>query len=60
MYDSKLERFFKIGQTANDLVMFTRSSDQNLHAATLCGIKEAPPYLHDWRLMTLADTVEFS
>jgi len=25
----------------------------------LCGIKEAPPYLHDGRLLTLEDTVEF-
>ena len=26
---------------------------------TLRGIKDSPPYLHDGRLMTLADTVEF-
>ena len=26
---------------------------------TLRGIKDSPPYLHDGRLLTLADTVEF-
>jgi cytochrome c peroxidase len=26
---------------------------------TLRAIKDSPPYLHDGRLMTLADTVEF-
>jgi cytochrome c peroxidase len=26
----------------------------------LRGIKESPPYLHDGRLLTLEDTVEFS
>jgi cytochrome c peroxidase len=26
---------------------------------TLRGIKESPPYLHDGRLLTLEDTVEF-
>jgi len=26
---------------------------------TLRGIKDSPPYLHDQRLMTLEDTVEF-
>ncbi|WP_085025994.1 cytochrome B6 [Ensifer aridi] len=56
MHDLKLERFYKIGQTANDLVM---SPDGPIKTFTLRGIKDSPPYLHDGRLMTLADTVEF-
>ncbi|MGH8557392.1 MAG: hypothetical protein ACRESZ_08005 [Methylococcales bacterium] len=27
--------------------------------STSCGIKDSPPYLHDGRLLTLDDTVEF-
>ena len=30
-----------------------------LRPFTLRGIKESPPYLHDGRLLTLEDTVEF-
>jgi hypothetical protein len=33
-----------------------RRPDQELHAT---GIKDSPPYLHDGRLLTLEDTVEF-
>jgi len=56
MHDLKLERFYQIGQTANDLVMLP---DGPIKTLTLRGIKDSPPYLHDGRLMTLADTVEF-
>ena len=56
MHDLKLERFYKIGQVANDLVMLP---DGAIKTFTLRGIKDSPPYLHDGRLMTLADTVEF-
>jgi cytochrome c peroxidase len=56
MHDLKLERFYKIGQVANDLVMLP---DGAIKTFTLQGIKDSPPYLHDGRLMTLADTVEF-
>ncbi|MEK7322266.1 MAG: cytochrome B6 [Pseudomonadota bacterium] len=55
MHDLKVERFYK-DQTING---------QRLHAEgpiktfTLRGIKDSPPYLHDGRLLTLADTVEF-
>ncbi len=56
MHDLKLERFYRIGQTVNDLVMLP---DGAIKTFTLRGIKDSPPYLHDGRLMTLADTVEF-
>jgi cytochrome c peroxidase len=56
MHDLKLERFYQVGQTVNDLVMLP---DGPIKTFTLRGIKDSPPYLHDGRLMTLADTVEF-
>ena len=56
MHDLKLERFYRIGQTVNDLVMLP---DGPIKTFTLRGIKDSPPYLHDGRLLTLADTVEF-
>ena len=56
MHDLKLERFYKIGQVVNDLVILP---DGAIKTFTLRGIKDSPPYLHDGRLMTLADTVEF-
>lgn len=55
MHDLKVERFYK-EQIING---------QRIHAEgpiktfTLRGIKDSPPYLHDGRLLTLADTVEF-
>ena len=33
--------------------------DGPIKTFTLRGIRDTPPYLHDGRLMTLADTVEF-
>ena len=56
MHDLKLERFYKIGQVENDLVLLP---DGAIKTFTLRGIKDSPPYLHDGRLLTLADTVEF-
>ena len=56
MHDLKLERFYKPGQAQNDLVMLP---DGPIKTFTLRGIKDSPPYLHDGRLPTLADTVEF-
>ncbi|MBB2689424.1 UNVERIFIED_ORG: cytochrome c peroxidase [Rhizobium esperanzae] len=56
MHDLKLERFYKIGQVFND---FATLPDGPIKTFTLRGIKDSPPYLHDGRLMTLADTVEF-
>ncbi|MBL1257668.1 cytochrome B6 [Methylocystis sp. Sn-Cys] len=56
MHDLKLERFYEIGQTINGLVALP---DGPIKTFTLRGIKDTPPYLHDGRLLTLADTVEF-
>jgi len=56
MHDLKLERFYRIGQATNDLVPVP---DGPIKTFTLRGIKDSPPYLHDGRLLTLADTVEF-
>ncbi|MGM9490805.1 hypothetical protein [Ideonella sp. YS5] len=56
MHDLKLERFYKVGSTRND---FAEMPDGPIKTFTLRGIKDSPPYLHDGRLMTLADTVEF-
>jgi cytochrome c peroxidase len=56
MHDLKLERFYEIGHTSNGLVMLPEGA---IKTFTLRGIKDSPPYLHDGRLMTLADTVEF-
>jgi cytochrome c peroxidase len=56
MHDMKLERFYEVGKTANGLVMLP---DGPIKTFTLRGIKDSPPYLHDGRLPTLADTVEY-
>ena len=56
MHDLKLERFYEPGEVVNDFVMLP---DGPIKTFTLRGIKDSPPYLHDGRLMTLADTVEF-
>ena len=56
MHDLKLERFYKPGKTVNGLVVLP---DGPIKTFTLRGIKDSPPYLHDGRLLTLADTVEF-
>ena len=56
MHDLKLERFYKPGQTHNDQAALP---DGPIKTFTLRGIKDSPPYLHDGRLPTLADTVEY-
>jgi cytochrome c peroxidase len=56
MHDLRLERFYQPGQVVNDFVMIP---DGPIKTFTLRGIKDSPPYLHDGRLLTLADTVEF-
>jgi cytochrome c peroxidase len=56
MHDLHLERFYRTGETVNDFVMLP---DGPIKTFTLRGIKDSPPYLHDGRLPTLADTVEF-
>lgn len=47
MHDLKLERFVN------------EPGDGAMKTFTLRGIKDSPPYLHDGRLLTLEDTVEF-
>jgi cytochrome c peroxidase len=55
MHDLKVERFFKERTIAG----LTASADGPIKTFPLRGIKDSPPYLHDDRLMTLDDTVEF-
>ena len=56
MHDMKLERFYQPGRVVNDQ---TAIPDGAIKTFTLRGIKDSPPYLHDGRLLTLADTVEY-
>ncbi len=56
MHDLKLERFYRTGVAVSDFVPIP---DGPIKTFTLRGIKDSPPYLHDGRLITLADTVEF-
>jgi cytochrome c peroxidase len=56
MHDLMTERFFKPGTVVNDQVVLP---DGPIKTFTLRAIKDSPPYLHDGRLLTLADTVEF-
>lgn len=55
MHDLKVDRFYE-PQTINGLVA-TRQGP--IKTFTLRGIKDSPPYLHDGRLLTLEDVVEF-
>jgi cytochrome c peroxidase len=48
MHDLHVERFIK-----------DEPADGPIKTFTLRGIKDSPPYLHDGRLLTLEDTVEF-
>ncbi|MFK0640239.1 MULTISPECIES: cytochrome B6 [unclassified Ochrobactrum] len=56
MHDLKLERFYTPGKSYNGMVTLP---DGPIKTFTLRGIKDSPPYLHDGRLLTLDDTVEF-
>lgn len=55
MHDLHTERFFK--QKLYNGCM--AAGDGAIKTFPLRGIKETPPYLHDGRLLTLEDTVEF-
>lgn len=55
MHNLKTERFFK-EVTVNGR---KASADGPIKSFPLRGIKDSPPYLHDDRLLTLEDTVEF-
>jgi cytochrome c peroxidase len=55
MHNLRVERFFN-EVTINGR---TASADGPIKTFPLRGIKDSPPYLHDDRLLTLEDTVEF-
>ncbi|UGQ48400.1 hypothetical protein [Massilia endophytica] len=55
MHNLKTERFYK-PRTVNNMKMV---GDGPIKTFPLRGIKESPPYMHDGRLLTLEDTVEF-
>ena len=55
MHNLQVERFYK-RQVINGMVATAQGP---IKTFTLRGIKESPPYLHDGRLLTLEDTIEF-
>jgi cytochrome c peroxidase len=55
MHNIKTERFFKPRMINGRMA----SADGPIKTFPLRGIKDSPPYLHDDRLLTLEDTVEF-
>ncbi|HTR16558.1 MAG TPA: hypothetical protein VMI52_05935, partial [Acetobacteraceae bacterium] len=55
MHNLQAERFYKPVMINGMLA----SADGPIKTFPLRGIKDAPPYLHDGRLLTLEDTVEF-
>jgi cytochrome c peroxidase len=55
MHNLKVERFYK----PHDINGEYASADGPIKTFPLRGVKESPPYLHDGRLLTLDDTVEF-
>jgi cytochrome c peroxidase len=55
MHNLRAERFYK-PRLVNGMMM---SADGPIKTFPLRGIRESPPYLHDGRLLTLEDTIEF-
>ena len=55
MHNLQLERFFPPGESRGAMAV----GDGPIKTFPLRGIKDSPPYFHDGRLLTLADTVEF-
>ena len=55
MNDLKIERFFK----ASMINGLWETGDGPIKTFPLRGVKDSPPYMHDGRLLTLEDTVEF-
>ena len=55
MHNLKVERFYK-PRMINGMMA---SADGPIKTFPLRGIKDSPPFLHDGRLLTLSDTVEF-
>jgi cytochrome c peroxidase len=55
MHNLKVERFYKPRMEGGMMI----TAQGMIKTFPLRGIKESPPYLHDGRLLTLEDTVEF-
>jgi len=55
MHNLQTERFYK-PRTINGMMA---SADGPIKTFPLRGIRDSPPYMHDGRLLTLEDTVEF-
>jgi len=55
MHDLRAERFYE-PRLINGILA---SADGPIKTMLLRGIKDSPPYLHDGRLLTLEDTIEF-
>jgi cytochrome c peroxidase len=55
MHNLQTERFFKPVLISNMRAL----GDGSIKTLSLRGVKDSPPYLHDGRLLTLDDTVEF-
>jgi cytochrome c peroxidase len=55
MHDLRVERFYEPQEINGRLAM----ADGPIKTFVLRGIKDSPPYLHDGRLLTLDDVVEF-
>src|SRR5207245_7363367 len=55
LHNLKVERFYTPRMVNGEMA----SADGPIKTFPLRGIKDSPPYLHDGRLLTLDDTVEF-
>lgn len=55
MHNLRVERFFKPQNIEGRMA----TADGPIKTFPLRGVKDSPPYLHDGRLLTLDDTVEF-
>ena len=55
MHNLRTERFF----TPRDIEGRMASADGPIKTFPLRGLKDSPPYLHDGRLFTIEDTIEF-
>jgi cytochrome c peroxidase len=55
MHNLRAERFYEPQMVNGEMA----SADGPIKTFPLRGIKDSPPYLHDGRLLTLEDTVEF-
>ena len=55
MHNLRTERFF----TTRSIAGHQMIGDGPIKTFPLRGLKDSPPYLHDGRLLTIEDTVEF-